>query len=62
MNLSIDIGNTRIKAAVFKANTIVHQSTFLQEDFLSEIKNILKNLTVTDVIISSVGQFKAKSA
>ncbi len=58
MNLSIDIGNTRIKAAVFKANTMVHQSVFQQEDFLSEIKNILKTYTITDVIISSVGHLK----
>ncbi len=58
MNLSIDIGNTRIKAAVFEANTIVHQHIFLQEDFLPEIKKDLKKFAVTDVIISSVGHLQ----
>jgi type III pantothenate kinase len=58
MNLSIDIGNTRIKAAVFKANTIVYQSAFPQEDFLSEIKKSLENFAITDVIVSSVGRLK----
>jgi len=58
MNLSIDIGNTRIKAAVFEVNTIVYQNVFQQKDFLVSIKNILNNYPVTDVIISSVGHLK----
>jgi len=58
MNLIIDIGNTRIKTAVFKDSTILFQNTFLQEKFLPSIKVILKKYAIIDVIISSVSLLK----
>ena len=45
MLLAIDIGNTRIKYAVFENNTIIDNHFFLKEDFLKELegeKRIIK--------------------
>ena len=41
MILTIDVGNTRIKYAVFENNTLIEASFFLQENFQKKIENIL---------------------
>lgn len=54
MNLIIDIGNTRVKAAVFEQNTIVNSCIFEKSKIISEVKKIIKKYTITDAILSSV--------
>ena len=39
MNLAIDIGNTRVKTAVFENNKLIELSVFDKVEILSEIKN-----------------------
>ena len=58
MNLIIDIGNTRVKLAVYKENSCVDKYIVLKKDFLKSIKNILnKNPKIKKGIISSVDFF-----
>ena len=54
MNLSIDVGNTRVKAAVFENNTIVCISVFDKRRIIAEIKKIIKKYTISEAIMSSV--------
>ena len=59
MLLAIDIGNTRIKYAVFENNTIIDNHFFLKEDFKNEIENILnKYKKISDLIVASVGNIE----
>lgn len=58
MNLIIDIGNTRVKTAVFEDRTILDQKTFLQTDFLTKSKNLLQTYGISNAIISSVSKLK----
>lgn len=54
MNLCIDIGNTRVKAAVFdEAQQLVHSEVWPAADF-SKIKLLAANHPVRNVILSSV--------
>ncbi len=56
MILTIDIGNTRIKAAVFEDNNIVEQFIFTDKELQVAIKNILKkHSAITDLVVASVG-------
>ena len=55
MNLIIDVGNTRIKIAVFDDSKIVHNETLTKESFVSEVIKNIKNYNCTNAIISSVG-------
>lgn len=58
MNLIIDIGNTRVKLAVYEENSCVDKYIVLKKDFLKSIKNILnKNPKIKKGIISSVDFF-----
>jgi type III pantothenate kinase len=54
MNLAIDIGNTRVKTAVFENNKLIELSVFDKVEILSEIKNILKKYTISKGIMSNV--------
>lgn len=54
MNLVIDIGNTKVKAAVFELDTIVEHVVFDEKYFLLEIQNIVKKHKITNCILSSV--------
>ena len=54
MNLVLDVGNTRVKAAVFKEDTLVEFYVFEKRKIISEIKNILKEYKISKGIISSV--------
>ena len=56
MNLIIDIGNTRVKAAVFEENNVVDLIFFDKNRILSEIKKILKKYSITEAIMSSVAK------
>ncbi len=58
MNLIIDIGNTRVKLAVFKHNSILSRKTVQKNFFIKEIeKIILAQPTITKAIVSSVDNF-----
>jgi type III pantothenate kinase len=57
MILTIDLGNTRIKSAVFENNTLVDAKAFEYEFFFSEIENILANYPKISVLVAaSVGK------
>lgn len=55
MNLIIDVGNTRIKTAVFENGKMIHNESLIYESFVSEAINIIKKFNCTNAIISSVG-------
>ena len=56
MILTIDIGNTRIKGAVFEGNTQIDNFFFTKNDFQKKIKNIIKtHQNITDLVAASVG-------
>ena len=62
MLLTVDVGNTRIKYAVFEHNTILETHFFLKSELDSCIKKVLNNYpNISDVIISSVGSIEKKS-
>ncbi len=54
LNLIIDIGNTRVKTAVFKQDTMIKLFIFDKKKIISEIKKILSNYTIQRGIVSSV--------
>jgi type III pantothenate kinase len=55
MILVIDIGNTKIKAAVFEQDTLIFKEEFSKEYFLEELKFFFKkNKIIKKTIISSV--------
>ncbi len=59
MILTIDVGNTRIKCALFEENTIVELFIFVKTDFQKNIQNILKKYTnIQNLIVSSVGKIE----
>lgn len=58
MNLIIDVGNTFIKLAVFKDHVLVSKLKSTKKEFFKNLQIISeKNKGITDVIISSVGNF-----
>lgn len=62
MLLAIDIGNTRIKYAVFENNTIIDNHFFLKDDFLKEIEKILnKYKNISNLIVASVGNIEKET-
>lgn len=59
MLLAIDVGNTRIKGAVFENNTLLGHFVFLKKDFKKNIENILKEFPkVADLAVTSVGDLE----
>ncbi len=56
MYLIIDIGNTRIKAAVFNADEIIDLIHFYTYDFGVIIEEIIEKYPIEKAIISSVGK------
>ncbi len=57
MNLIIDVGNTRIKIAVFQRDAILMKEVVAEEFFLEKIKKVIKKYNCRQGIISSVGFF-----
>lgn len=56
MLLTIDVGNTRIKAAVFEQNTLIAIFIFTKEELLNEVNFILKKFPkIENLIVASVG-------
>ncbi len=60
MNLILDIGNTRVKIAVFQKHTIVELSITSPEKIGKEITKLQKQYTIKNAILSSVGETEAK--
>ena len=59
MVLAIDIGNTRIKAAVFKESTLIDVLFFEQKEFNSTVDFILNKFEkITTMVIASVGNLE----
>mgnify|MGYP000061868592 CR=1 FL=1 len=56
MNLIIDVGNTRVKAAVFENNTLLKVLVFEPESLLNKVDEIIRKNTINAGIISSVGR------
>lgn len=58
MLLAIDVGNTRIKGAVFEKDKAIENFVFLKEELEKKIKKILENFPkVEDLVVASVGNF-----
>lgn len=56
MLLAIDVGNTRIKAAVFEGNTLLESGNFKKDELQKNIETILNTYPkITDLIVASVG-------
>jgi len=57
MNLIIDVGNSFIKVAVFKADKVVEVAQTVESDFLKKISNIFENHpSIAKIMVSSVGK------
>jgi type III pantothenate kinase len=57
MILTIDVGNTRIKSAVFENDTLVEVMVFSNENCKEAIENILiKFDKITNLVVASVGK------
>ena len=62
MILVIDVGNSRIKAAVFEDNILLEIFIFTKIELEKKIENILKKFQkTTDLVVSSVGDVKKES-
>lgn len=55
MNLVIDVGNTRVKAAVFEQDRLVEVVVFFTKQLLPEIKKISITYAIDKAILSNVG-------
>jgi type III pantothenate kinase len=62
MVLTVDVGNTRIKAAVFEGSTVLENFVFGKEELEKEIKKILKKFqNCSDLVVASVGNIEKQS-
>lgn len=62
MILTIDVGNTQVKSAVFEENILLEKHVFLLSDFEDSVKKILKNfLKIAVLVISSVGKLEIEA-
>ncbi|WP_313807407.1 type III pantothenate kinase [Flavobacterium sp.] len=60
MLLAIDVGNTRIKVAVFEKDSLLDKEIFLKEEAEKKIKNIFKKYPkIENSVFSSVGKLDA---
>ncbi|TXD47946.1 type III pantothenate kinase [Polaribacter sp. IC073] len=60
MNLVVDIGNTRVKSAVFEEDKLVELYVFDKRKIISEIKRIVKKNIISKGIISNVASISEK--
>ncbi|PHR71623.1 MAG: pantothenate kinase [Lutibacter sp.] len=61
MNLVIDVGNTRVKVALYKGTTLHYETIFLKKRIISELKKIKKEFVIDYAIISSVASLSVTS-
>ncbi|CAL2091984.1 type III pantothenate kinase [Tenacibaculum sp. 190524A05c] len=60
MDLIIDVGNTRAKAAVFEKDSLNEVVVFQKEEIISETKKILKKNKIRHSIISAVATLSSE--
>ncbi|WGH74064.1 type III pantothenate kinase [Tenacibaculum tangerinum] len=60
MYLIIDVGNTRVKAAVFEIDTLKEIVVFGKQEIISELKKITSKYLIENSIVSSVASFTNK--
>lgn len=60
MDLIIDVGNTRVKVAVFEGNKIIEKDIFSKEKIISRIEEICKKNTISKGIISAVATLSSE--
>jgi len=59
MVLTVDVGNTRIKAAVFEGSTVLENFVFEKNELEKKIENILKKFqNCSDLVVASVGSIE----
>jgi len=58
MNLIIDVGNTRIKIAVFNNGKMIHNESVTFNNFYENTIKVIKKRSCTNAIISSVGSIE----
>ncbi len=56
MQLIIDVGNTRVKAAVFEKDLLLEKHAFLLSNFIDEITQFVQKFHIKKAIVSSVGR------
>lgn len=62
MIVTVDVGNTRIKAAVFEGDMILESFVFEKNELEKNIKKILKKFeSVAHLVVSSVGDVEKES-
>jgi type III pantothenate kinase len=62
MILTIDVGNSRIKAAVFEGYSVLECFVFDKDEVEEKIENILKKFqNCTDLVVASVGNVEKQS-
>jgi type III pantothenate kinase len=62
MVLTVDVGNTRIKAAVFEGNTVLENFVFEKNELEKKIEIILKKFqNCSDLVVASVGNVDKQS-
>lgn len=62
MQLIIDVGNTRVKAAIFKGDVLQVKHNFVLNDFSKEVAEFAGLYPVKKAIISSVGKLSMEQA
>jgi type III pantothenate kinase len=62
MILAIDVGNSRIKAAVFENSKLVEHFVFVKENLENSLSIIIEKFSsITDLVLSSVGNVEIDS-
>ena len=62
MILTVDVGNTRIKAAVFEGTAVLESFVFEKKELEKKIKKILDNYQkCSDFVVASVGNVEKQS-
>jgi type III pantothenate kinase len=62
MILTLDVGNTRIKGAVFEGDILLDAFVCMKNELEKSIQNILKNYKeITDLVVSSVSDVEKNS-
>lgn len=62
MILAIDVGNSRIKAAVFENSKLVEHFVFVKDNLENSLSIIIKKFcSITDLVLSSVGNVEIES-
>ena len=62
MILAIDVGNTRIKGAVFKDTILLETFIFMKKELQISIKNILKkHKKITHIVVASVSDIEKQA-